>query len=96
MTQVPPSFNPTVITEGNQVVWTKYGFVAMFTLLAYDHFLTISEEVEYVWKRNFTLATWLFFLNRYYSILAVAVAVIEASATVITPKAGNAFVSAVA
>jgi len=58
----------------------------MFVLLVYDHLLTIHDEVEYVWRRNFTVATWLFFFNRCYTLLAVAVALLEEISPIFTPK----------
>ncbi|KLO13192.1 hypothetical protein SCHPADRAFT_374927 [Schizopora paradoxa] len=32
----------------------------MFTLVAYDHLMTFADELELVWRRKFTVATWLF------------------------------------
>lgn len=37
-------------------------------LLAYDHLLTISGEVEFVWRRKFSGATVVFLLNRYVTL----------------------------
>lgn len=34
-------------------------------LLCYDFMITFSNEVEFIWKRKFTLATVLFCVNRY-------------------------------
>ncbi|EIW54784.1 uncharacterized protein TRAVEDRAFT_103473, partial [Trametes versicolor FP-101664 SS1] len=37
-------------------------------LLAYDHLLTISGEIEFVWRRKFSGATVVFLLNRYVTL----------------------------
>ncbi|KAH9986928.1 hypothetical protein BJV74DRAFT_749465, partial [Russula compacta] len=42
-----------------------YVGVAAFTVLVWDHVITFSDEVEYIWKGRKGLATYLFFLNRY-------------------------------
>jgi len=73
-------------TAGDQILWTKYGFVTTFALLVYDHILTFPEELEYVWRRNFTAATWLFFLNRYYAIFAIGIGLLEDISPAFNPK----------
>ncbi|KAH9961437.1 hypothetical protein BJV74DRAFT_787513, partial [Russula compacta] len=42
-----------------------YVGVTAFTVLVWDHIMTFSDEVEYVWKGRKGLAVYLFFLNRY-------------------------------
>jgi len=79
-------FSPTTITVGEQIQWTKYGFMTTFALLVYDHILTTQEEVEYVWKWNFTAATWLFFLNRYYALFAIGIGLLEDISPAFNPK----------
>jgi len=54
--------------------------------LAYDHLLTINDELEFVWKRNFTAATWLFFLNRYYAFFAIGIGLLEDISPAFNPK----------
>lgn len=36
-----------------------------FTILIYDHLITFSEEVQFVWKRPKNLVSWIFLTNRY-------------------------------
>ncbi|KAL7277118.1 hypothetical protein ACG7TL_008963 [Trametes sanguinea] len=40
------------------------------TLLAYDHLLTLSGEIHFVWNRKFSGATVLFVLNRYVNLFS--------------------------
>ncbi|KAI0037050.1 hypothetical protein K488DRAFT_81545 [Vararia minispora EC-137] len=51
----------------------KYLFLCALTILLYDHLLTLSEEVETVWKRKKTWILYLFLIVRYYAILAVVI-----------------------
>ena len=38
-------------------------------LLLYEYLVTFDQEVELFWKRSFTGASALFFLNRYFTII---------------------------
>jgi len=38
---------------------------AGFTILVYDHIITFSDEVEYIWKKRKGTIGWLFLFNRY-------------------------------
>ena len=42
-------------------------------ILIYDQLITLSDEVEHVWKRKWTGATLLFFLNRYATLFKTIV-----------------------
>ncbi|KAH9917156.1 EAP30/Vps36 family-domain-containing protein [Epithele typhae] len=46
----------------------NYSEVAALTLIAYDHFLTFSGELQFVWGRRFSGATVVFALNRYVNL----------------------------
>lgn len=46
-------------------------------LLYYDFVLTIPQEVERYWERKFSLPSFLFFLNRYMSVLCHIPVIIE-------------------
>lgn len=37
-------------------------------LVAYEYMITIRQEVETMWMRKWTAATWLFLVNRYLMI----------------------------
>ncbi|KZT51831.1 hypothetical protein CALCODRAFT_487585 [Calocera cornea HHB12733] len=49
---------------------TSYIEAAAMTALVYDHLLTLSREVELIWKSSFSLVKLLFLINR-YSVLGV-------------------------
>ena len=46
-------------------------------LLAYDSLLTLSEEVQYIWKNKWKLGTVLYILARYATILFILTAIIN-------------------
>ncbi|THH05905.1 hypothetical protein EW145_g4457 [Phellinidium pouzarii] len=48
----------------------RYIGFASYAFLIYDHLLTFSDEVNYVWKGRKGLIIYLFFLNRYFFPLA--------------------------
>ncbi|KAH9987096.1 hypothetical protein BJV77DRAFT_802721 [Russula vinacea] len=54
-----------VATDYRNSVTTKYVGVAAFTVLVWDHILTFSDEVEYIWKGGKGLNVYLFLVNRY-------------------------------
>lgn len=33
---------------------TKFAFISLFTVNIYDHILTFSDEVKYIWQRKIT------------------------------------------
>ena len=47
--------------------------MAGFSVLIYDQFLTISEEVEFIWNRPKNLISWTFLLNRYFTPIILAI-----------------------
>ncbi|TFK22817.1 hypothetical protein FA15DRAFT_557972, partial [Coprinopsis marcescibilis] len=55
----------------------KYFQIAAFVMLIYDHALTFGQEVERVWKQQFSGVTLLFLLNRYLTPLQFII-IIEA------------------
>ncbi|KAH9992317.1 hypothetical protein BJV77DRAFT_945366, partial [Russula vinacea] len=50
-----------------------YFFLGAYTMLLYDHLLTLPSEVHTVWKKKKTFPLFLFILVRYYALLAVSV-----------------------
>ncbi|KAE9396647.1 hypothetical protein BT96DRAFT_1039235 [Gymnopus androsaceus JB14] len=62
---VPPMSQETLATAALHLNAAKYFQLAGYAMLIYDHLITFGDEVERVWKRKFTGATLLFFLNRY-------------------------------
>ena len=48
----------------------KYYALACVALLYYDWILTLPLEIRRVWASKFTFGTYLFFINRYVSVIA--------------------------
>jgi len=51
---------------GNDVIAAKYFGLANCAILFYDYFLTLADEIKYVWPGKKSLTLWLFFANRYF------------------------------
>jgi len=54
-----------LVQGGHDVTSIKYYSVAITTVLFYDYFLTLEDEVRYAWKGRKSWAFAIFFLNRY-------------------------------
>ncbi|GAW07275.1 hypothetical protein LENED_009253 [Lentinula edodes] len=54
-----------------------YLHLIAFTFLCYDHVLTFETEVTLIWKRPNTLSSYLFFLNRYFSLIGNIVIILS-------------------
>ncbi|KAG9019169.1 Phosphotransferase enzyme [Tulasnella sp. 427] len=52
---------------------TRYLILVGFVLLIYDHFLTLPEEIEFVWRRPKNMISWIFLCNRYLTPLVLIV-----------------------
>ncbi|KAF9475915.1 hypothetical protein BDN70DRAFT_883128 [Pholiota conissans] len=59
------SAEQALATGAQHLLAGKYFQVAAFVMLLYDHALTISDEVERVWKKRISGGSLLFLLNRY-------------------------------
>ncbi|KAF8589218.1 hypothetical protein K439DRAFT_1628916 [Ramaria rubella] len=73
-TSPPAPTNPSLVEAGQHVVASKHYLCAAFAILVYDHLLTFSDEVEYIWSRKRgvgMLVTGVFLVNRYYTTLAM-------------------------
>ncbi|KAJ4463351.1 hypothetical protein C8J55DRAFT_610418 [Lentinula edodes] len=46
-------------------VLVRAGALGSITLLVYDYFCTLYQEIELVWRSPFSLASMMFFVNRY-------------------------------
>ncbi|CCM06021.1 uncharacterized protein FIBRA_08265 [Fibroporia radiculosa] len=58
-----------VETDFNNMLLANFCTVAAMMLLLYDYILTFAQEIQCIWRRKFSGATVLFFLNRYLSII---------------------------
>ncbi|KAF7783315.1 hypothetical protein Agabi119p4_2691 [Agaricus bisporus var. burnettii] len=47
----------------------KYFQIAAFVMLAYDHLITLGQEVETIWMRPISVASMLFLFNRYATLM---------------------------
>ncbi|KAJ3843625.1 hypothetical protein F5878DRAFT_250641 [Lentinula raphanica] len=52
---------------------TQYANLAGSALLVYDYLLNLDDEIEFIWKKSWSIGKVLFILSRYYSLLATAV-----------------------
>jgi len=93
MDQIPTSeLGPILVEVARQGTGTKYGFIAVLTLLVYDNLTTLADEVELIWKRKFSAVTFIFIVNRYYSVAVQFIGVLESIDPVITPTICNRMV----
>jgi len=54
----------------NDIQIHDYLHLLGMTILYYDYFLTLSNEVTHIWSKPKLLSSWPFLLNRYFSLLA--------------------------
>ncbi|KAJ3710269.1 hypothetical protein C8R42DRAFT_648818 [Lentinula raphanica] len=63
-----------VIALGYDLLAEKRYWIAVTALWAYEYLLTVGDEIEYLWKaRKNNVVFWLFFLNRYLTLIIIAV-----------------------
>ncbi|KAJ7070099.1 hypothetical protein C8F01DRAFT_1115259 [Mycena amicta] len=58
---------PTVFEDVSETMRTNFVGFASFTILVWDHVITFSDEVEYIWKGKKGPIIYLFLLNRYFT-----------------------------
>jgi len=58
----------------------------------YDWLTTIEDEIEYIWKRDITVVTLLFFLNRYFALFALSFMVSMVVLPAFTPEICKKFI----
>ncbi|KAF8198873.1 hypothetical protein K438DRAFT_2016246 [Mycena galopus ATCC 62051] len=62
---------------GGELLLLNYLHLVGITVLYWDHLLTISPEVDLIWKRSKSLSAYCFFANRYFAFLSgIPVAII--------------------
>ncbi|KAG8954746.1 hypothetical protein FRC04_011179 [Tulasnella sp. 424] len=62
-----------ILEVAEHITITRYLILAGFIILIYDHFLTLVEEIEFVWRRPKNLISWIFLGNRYMTPVVLAV-----------------------
>lgn len=55
------------------IIRTNHVAFASFSVLIWDHIVTLADEVEYVWKGRKGFFVYMFFVNRYFNPLAFIV-----------------------
>ncbi|KAJ6488978.1 hypothetical protein C8R45DRAFT_1213569 [Mycena sanguinolenta] len=58
---------PHVLNDVADTIRTNFVAFASFTILVWDHVITFSEEVEYIWKGKKGPIIYLFIFNRYFT-----------------------------
>jgi len=51
---------------------TRYSTFASLAFLVYDHVLTLHAEIEFVWRRAWSLGKVMFIFNRYFGLVVLA------------------------
>ncbi|KAI6044380.1 hypothetical protein EDC04DRAFT_360304 [Pisolithus marmoratus] len=69
----------------------RTAIVAGYTLLVYDYFLTLSDEVEYIWNAPWTPVKFIYLANRYTVLLGQTLICIQATGFVATFTGGCEF-----
>ncbi|KAL5489770.1 hypothetical protein ACEPAI_4602 [Sanghuangporus weigelae] len=66
------------VSELTGKVWDvlvgRYSTVGALTVLMYDYIVTLDMEIEFVWSEKLSMSSILFFFNRYFPFISVAVA----------------------
>ncbi|KAJ7903809.1 hypothetical protein B0H14DRAFT_3421985 [Mycena olivaceomarginata] len=58
---------PPVLDDISDTIRTNFVGFASFTILVWDHVITFSDEVEYIWKGKKGPIIYLFIFNRYFT-----------------------------
>ncbi|KAG2755246.1 hypothetical protein P692DRAFT_201851247 [Suillus brevipes Sb2] len=58
-------------SEAKQILLCTYFVLAGNSILMYDHVMTLSEEITFIWRRPKALSAMLFVLNRYLALLGM-------------------------
>jgi len=71
-TSQPSAVVLAIIAEaGHGILQTKFAYMAAYSVVLYDHLLTLDVEIEHIWKRKFSAVSGLFFLTRYYFLFSL-------------------------
>ncbi|KAJ3990794.1 hypothetical protein F5050DRAFT_1813453 [Lentinula boryana] len=63
------TINSVFVQDGYVTQYTNSGS----TLLFYDYLLTLDDEIEFIWKKSWSIGKVLFIISRYYSLIAAVV-----------------------
>ncbi|KAJ7186074.1 hypothetical protein C8R46DRAFT_1289612 [Mycena filopes] len=90
-----PAQLQSIIVDLENVVITRYVSAAGYVLLLYDHLLTLSDEVEFIWSAPTTVAKVLFLIMRYMVPLFLTGETITRSGLAIVPMSDLVSVSGI-
>ncbi|KAJ7210673.1 hypothetical protein B0H12DRAFT_1242672 [Mycena haematopus] len=68
-----PQTSPPVLDDVSDTIRTNFVAFASLTILVWDHVITFSDEVEYIWKGKKGPIIYLFIFNRYFTPLGFVV-----------------------
>ncbi|KIK60226.1 hypothetical protein GYMLUDRAFT_85532 [Collybiopsis luxurians FD-317 M1] len=63
----------SIVALGYDLLAEKRYWVGITALWTYEYFLTLMDEVQYIWSGSKNLVFWLYFLNRYLTFIIIVV-----------------------
>lgn len=63
-------------------IWLTSIILSILALVCFEHLITFKYEIDFLRKRKWSTAIWIFFINRYQLIATVVVSVTPSSAQV--------------
>ncbi|KAF7800342.1 hypothetical protein EIP86_011592 [Pleurotus ostreatoroseus] len=73
-------YTPEIVSELQADLLEDWIVTGLVALVAFDYVITIDQEVNMVWKKKWTAATWLFMTNRYLLVSVMVLANVHATA----------------
>ncbi|KAJ3996485.1 hypothetical protein F5050DRAFT_1758880 [Lentinula boryana] len=64
------SFSTEILTDAYV---SRYANLAGAALLSYDYLLTLDDEIEFIWKKSWSIGKALFIMSRYYPLISTVV-----------------------
>ncbi|KAL5504756.1 hypothetical protein ACEPAH_7419 [Sanghuangporus vaninii] len=92
-TRLAEEWSGNLLIVGPQILTTKQVTLGFYTLHLYDHLLTLSDEIEFMWNARVSTGSILFFVNRYYSFIFFTISFIMKVTPVMDPAVRVEFLS---
>ncbi|KAJ3554683.1 hypothetical protein NM688_g2980 [Phlebia brevispora] len=86
-----PGLTPAAVAVYESELTFMYCTFGALGLAAYEYMITLEHEYEFVWRRKWTPATWLFVTNRYILLTSIALQAMRVSAQVRLPDSKHEF-----